>query len=101
VALLEGQELGTHCRIGRLGRGFAQPLGIPNRLDAPERGVGPEGAARSILIDLVEQKSCPGVLQAQSRIHYTPNKSRHRMSGNNINLKPEHRRMPLIGALVR
>lgn len=72
MAILEGQELGTHCRIDRLGRGFAQPLGVPIRLDAPERGVGPEGAARSIPIDLVEQKSCPGVLQAQSRINCTP-----------------------------
>jgi len=30
-----------------------------------------------------------------------PNEARHRMSGNNINLKFEHRGMPLIGALFR
>ena len=29
------------------------------------------------------------------------NKSRHRMSGNNVNFKFEHRGMPLIGALQR
>ena len=29
------------------------------------------------------------------------NEARHRMSGNNINLKFEHRQMPLIGALGR
>ena len=29
------------------------------------------------------------------------NKSSHRVSGNNINLKFEHRGMPLIGALGR
>jgi hypothetical protein len=29
------------------------------------------------------------------------NQSRHRMSGNNVNLKFEHRQMPLIGALGR
>ena len=30
-----------------------------------------------------------------------PNEARHRMSGNNINLKFEHRDMPLLGALCR
>ena len=29
------------------------------------------------------------------------NESQHRMSGTGVNLKYEHRRMPLIGALVR
>lgn len=31
----------------------------------------------------------------------TPNEARHRMSGDNINLKLGHRSMPLIGALCR
>jgi hypothetical protein len=100
VALLEGQELGTHCRLDRLGHRFAQPLGIPIRLDSSERGVGPEGSSRRILIDLAEQKTCPGVLQAQSRIHCIPNKSTHRMSGHNVNLKYQRRQMLLTGRLV-
>jgi len=30
-----------------------------------------------------------------------PNQSTHRMSGDNVNLKYQHREMPLIGALGR
>jgi hypothetical protein len=39
----------------------------------------------------------PGDERIVSRL----NEARHRMSGNNINLKFEHRSMPLIGALCR
>jgi hypothetical protein len=37
-----------------------------------------------------------GMTMRPVRLH---NKSRHRMSGNNINLKFDHRALPLIGAL--